>query len=121
MATTSSGSGSRSHEKSEPVKEPERHPAQPSPAKPGVPQSDLQPKSEVEPEKPPEEKVLSKEDAMALFRGGHKLKKKGDPPEKWFAASRAHGVLAISRPVDEEVEKAINEQDLVLVPDTPPA
>ena len=69
----------------------------------------------------PEEKVLGKEDAMALFRAGHKLKVKGDPPTKWFAATRAHGVLAISRPVDEDVEKAINSQDLVLVPDAPPA
>ena len=94
--------------------EPERHPAQSTVAKPGVPQPDQQPRPEPPEEKKPEEKVLDKEQAMQLFRAGHRLKIKGDPSEKWFSASRLHNVLVICYPVDEEIEKSISEQELVL-------
>ena len=93
--------------------EPPHHPAQPPEAKPGVPQQDLQPKLEGEAEKPPEEKVLEKDDAMQLFHAGHRLKVKGDPPEKWFAASRIANQLVICKPVDEEIEKFVMEHELV--------
>lgn len=97
-----------------------RHPAQPPAARPGVAQPDQQPQPEVEEEAPPEEKILEKEEAMQLFRAGHRLKKAGDPVEKWFAASRIHGVMVLCYPVDEEIEKGISEQDLVLA-DEPPS
>jgi hypothetical protein len=97
-----------------PRQEPERQPAQSTVAKPGVPQPDQQPRPEPPEEKKPEEKVLEKEQAMQLFRAGHRLKIKGDPQEKWFSASRLHGALVICYPVDEEIEKTISEQELVL-------
>lgn len=101
--------------------EPPRHPAQGAPAQPGVAQPDQQPKPPDDPNaKPaPEEKVIDKAEAAALFRAGHRLKKKGDPPEKWFSASRLHNTLVICYPVDEEVEKTVLEQELVLA-DEPP-
>jgi hypothetical protein len=99
--------------------EPERHPAQPPAARPGVPQPDQQPQPDVEAEAPPEEKVLEKEEAKMLFRAGHRLKKAGDPAEKWFAASRIHGVLVLCYPVDEEIEKGVLDQDLVLADESP--
>jgi hypothetical protein len=99
---------------------PPPHPAQPPPATPGVAQPDLQPKAQAaEGEKPLEEKVLEKEEALQLFRAGHRLKKKGDPPEKWLAATRIGGHLVICYPVDEEIEKTVLGQQLVLVPDEP--
>lgn len=96
--------------------EEERHPAQPPPAKPGVPEPDQQPKPETE-AKEPEEKTVAKEEAMQLFRAGHKLKKKGDPSEKWFAAVRLHGQLCLAQPLDEELEKKVVDEELVLVAD----
>jgi hypothetical protein len=99
--------------------EPPRHPAQPPAARPGVPQRDQQPRPDEPDQPPPEEKVLEKEEAMQLFRAGHRLKKAGDPPEKWFSASRIHGVLVLCYPVDEEIEKGIAEQDLVLAEEAP--
>jgi hypothetical protein len=104
-----------------PPSPPSSHPAQPPAARPGVPQPDLQPKAQGgETEKPPEEKVLEKEEVLQLFRAGHRLKKKGDPPEKWLAATRIGGHLVICYPVDEEIEKTVLGQQLVLVPDEPP-
>jgi hypothetical protein len=100
---------------------PASHPAQPPPARPGVAQPDQQPKPDDPDAKPPaEEKVLEKEEALQLFRAGHRLKKKGDPPEKWLAATRIGGHLVICYPVDEEIEKTVLGQQLVLVPDEPP-
>ena len=97
--------------------EPPRHPAEPPAVKPGVPQPDQQPQPEPKDKKPPEEKVLSPEEAKQLFHAGHRLKKKGDPPGKWIAASRIAGKLVLCVPVDEEVEKNVLGQQLVLVAD----
>jgi hypothetical protein len=101
--------------------EPPRHPAQPPPARPGVPQRDLQPQPDDPNAKPPpEERAVAPEEALQLFRAGHRLKKRGDPPDKWFAAFRLHNTLVICYPVDEEIEKHVLDQDLVLA-DEPPA
>jgi hypothetical protein len=116
---TMTSTGQRQHQQSskekeaDKEKEAERH----LPAESTIPDKPPAAPAAVEPEKPPEETVLGKEDAMNLFRGGHKLKKKGDPLTKWFAATKAHGVLVICRPVDEDVEKELNGQDLVFIPD----
>ncbi len=55
-----------------------------------------------------------KREALSLFRAGHKLRKAGDPPEKWFQASRIGGILVLCVPVDQDVEEAVLDQDLVL-------
>ena len=103
-----------------PKKEPERHPAQPPEAEPGVAQRDRQPQPDDPHAKPPpEEKVVNKDEAVQLFRSGHKLKKKGDPPEKWFMASRINNVLVLCVPVDEEIEKGVLDQELVLADEQP--
>jgi hypothetical protein len=96
-------------------KPPERHPAEPPPARPGVAQRDQQPHPDDPNAKPPpEEKPVPKEEALQLFRAGHRLRIKGNPPEKWFAAFRLHNQLVICYPVDEEVEKSLEGQELVL-------
>src|SRR5580698_2891039 len=107
--THQSQSQQRSHPDAAP---PPRHPAQGPPARAGVPQRDQQPRPEVEDEAPPE-KILEKDEALALFRAGHRLKKAGDPPNKWIAASRIHGVMVLCYPMDEEIEKGIMDQELV--------
>jgi hypothetical protein len=66
-------------------------------------------------EEKPEEKVLSKEEAKLLFQAGHRLKKKGDPPDKWIAATRLHNQVCLARPLDEELEKTVLGQELVLL------
>jgi hypothetical protein len=100
--------------------EPPRHPAQPPPARPGVPQRDLQPQpDDPDAKPPPEEKVVDPAEAAQLFRSGHRLKRKGDPPDKWFAAFRLHNQLVICYPMDDEIEKSVLEQDLVLADDPP--
>jgi hypothetical protein len=93
------------------------HPAQPLPARPGRPQPDQQPQHPEAEVEEPEEKVIAPEEAMALFRAGHRLKKKGDPPERWFAASRLHNVMVVCSPLTEEIEKQIEQDELVLVAD----
>jgi hypothetical protein len=110
--------GQQRQHQQEQRREPERHPAQGPPARPGVPQRDQQQRPEAEPEAPPE-KILEKDEALALFRAGHRLKKAGDPPNKWIAASRIHGVMVLCYPMDEEIEKGIMEQELVLADDLP--
>lgn len=66
-------------------------------------------------EPPPEpEREVAQAEALQLFRAGHKLKKAGDPPERWFAASRLFGQLVLCVPVDEAVEKMIAGEQLVL-------
>lgn len=98
----------------------ERHPAQPAPARPGVATQDQQPRPDDPNAKPPpEERTVTKEEAGSLFRAGHRLKVRGDPPEKWFAAFRMQNTLVICYPIDEEIEKQVLEQDLVLA-DEPP-
>ncbi len=92
---------------------PERHPAEPAPATPGVAQGDQQAPPPTEPPPPPDVPV-SKDEAVQLFRSGHKLRKAGDPPEKWFQASRIAGVLVLCIPVDADVEESVLGQDLVL-------
>lgn len=90
-----------------------KHPAQPDPAEPGVAQGDQQaPPPDEAPPKP--DVPVSKEEALSLFRSGHKLRKAGDPPEKWFQASRIGGILVLCVPVDQDVEEAVLDQDLVL-------
>ncbi len=92
---------------------PARHPAQPDPAEPGVAQGDQQtPPPDEAPPKP--DVPVSKEEALSIFRAGHKLRKAGDPPEKWFQASRIGGILVLCVPVDQDVEEAVLDQDLVL-------
>lgn len=83
-------------------------PPQPSPAPAAPPSTE---------EKKPEEKVVAKEEVRALFEAGTKLKKKGDPPEKWIAATRLHNTLCLAQPLDEEMEKKVLGQELVIVPD----
>lgn len=87
--------------------------APPAPPSPAAPPQAAQPAAG----HPPEEKVLSKDEARALFEGGHRLKKKGDPNEKWLAATRLHGQLCLAQPVTEELEKSVLEAQLVLIPD----
>ena len=96
---------------------PPRHPAQPPAARPGVPQRDQQ-YQEPEPEKV-EERAVAPEEAAQLFRSGHRLKRRGDPPDKWFAAFRLHNTLVICYPIDDETEKHVLDQDLVLADDPP--
>jgi hypothetical protein len=96
---------------------PPRHPAQPPAARPGVAQRDQQPQPEPEPEK--EERAVNPAEAGALFRAGHRLKRRGDPPDKWFAAFRLHNTLVICYPIDDEIEKQVLDQDLVLADDPP--
>jgi hypothetical protein len=104
-----------------PRPEPPRHPAQPPPARPGVPQRDLQPQpDDPDAKPPPEERAVDPNEALQLFRSGHRLKKRGDPPENWFAAFRLHNTLVICYPVTEDIEKQVLEQDLVLADDPPP-
>jgi hypothetical protein len=86
-----------------------QHPATPPPAQPGVPPQHDQAQ--------PEEKVLSKEEAKQLFLAGHRLRKKGDPPEKWIAAARVHNIMCLCRPLDPDLEKAELESEVVLVAD----
>jgi hypothetical protein len=96
-----------------PVAQPPHAPIPPVP-----PAQPLQPKDAASTEeKKPEEKVLSKEEAKSLFQGGHRLKKKGDPPDKWIAATRLHNQLCLARPLDEEMEKTVLGQELVLLTD----
>jgi hypothetical protein len=100
--------------------EPPRHPAQPPAARPGVAQRDQQPRPDDPADQPPpEEKVVDPAEAGQLFRAGHRLKRKGDPPDKWFAAFRLHNTLVICYPMDDEIEKQLLEQDLVLADDPP--
>jgi hypothetical protein len=68
-------------------------------------------------EKKPEEKVVDKDEVKNLFQAGHRLKKKGDPPDKWIAATRLHNTLCLAQPLDEELEKKVLGQELVLVAD----
>ena len=96
------------------MQQPPRNPTQPPPARPGVAQPDLQPQPEEEP-KP--EREVAPEEALQLFRAGHKLKRAGDPPEKWFAASRLFNTLVLCVPVDETIEKQIAGEQLVLAED----
>jgi hypothetical protein len=100
-----------------PRHEPPRHPAQPPAARPGVAQRDQQPQPE---EEAPPERTVAPEEAAQLFRAGHRLKKRGDPPENWFAAFRLHNTLVICYPVTEDIEKQVLEQDLVLADDPQP-
>jgi len=66
------------------------------------------PEPEPAPEPPPPEKVGPKpvSDAVALFRGGHKLAKIGDPPTKWLCMTATHignpptRVYCVSTPVE---------------------
>jgi|HubBroStandDraft_6_1064221.scaffolds.fasta_scaffold15710_1 hypothetical protein len=99
--------------------EPPRHPAQPQAARPGVAQRDQQPRPDEPDQPPPEEKVVDPAEAGQLFRAGHRLKRKGDPPDKWFAAFRLHNTLVICYPMDEEIEKNVLDQELVLADDPP--
>jgi hypothetical protein len=94
-----------------PEQQPEHHPDPPPTQPPDYPP----PEPEQEPE--PEEKVLEHAEAKQLFLAGHRLKKKGDPPEKWFCASRLHGLLVVCHPMDEEFETVFEGQELVLLPD----
>lgn len=116
-ATHASASSRSQHEqasKKEPEpKEPERHPAQPAPATPGVAQHDQQPQPD-DPNAPPPPKPVAKEEAASLFHAGHKLRKKGDPPEKWFAMVRIANQPCLVTPLDDETEKAALDADLVL-------
>jgi hypothetical protein len=91
-------------------------PAQPAPhgASPPIAQPAARASNE---DKKPEEKVLSKEEAKSLFQGGHRLKKKGDSPDKWIAATRLHNQVCLARPLDEELEKTVLGQELVLLAD----
>jgi hypothetical protein len=103
-----------------PRQEPPRHPAQPPPARPGVAQRDQQPQpDDVAAAPPPEERAVDPAEAAQLFRAGHRLRRRGDPPDKWFAAFRLHNTLVICYPVDEEIEKSVLDQDLVLADDPP--
>jgi hypothetical protein len=94
----------------------DRHPTQPAPVQPGVHQPDQQPQRPEEEKEKPEEKVLDKEEAKQLFFAGHRLKRHGDPAEKWIGAARVHGTMCICRPLDETAERDL-EQQLVLVTD----
>jgi hypothetical protein len=53
---------------------------------------------------------------MQLFHAGHRLKRKGDPDDKWIGAARIHGTMCVCKPLDESAEKEL-EHDLVLVND----
>lgn len=68
-------------------------------------------------EKKPEEKVVSKEEVRSLFESGHRLKKKGDPDNKWIAAVRISNTLCLAQPLDDELEKKVLGAELVLVTD----
>lgn len=105
MATTDKPS-SGSHPTSTAARAPEPGPAPSQAAKPASAE-----------EKKPEEKVVSKEEVRSLFESGHRLKKKGDPDTKWIAATRLHNQLCLAQPVDEELEKTVLAQELVLVTD----
>lgn len=98
----------------------ERHPAQPAPARPGVPTRDQQPEPDDPNAKPPpEEKSVDPNEAASLFRAGHRLKRRGDPPEQWFSAFRLHNQLVICYPMTDDIEKQVLDQDLVLADDPP--
>lgn len=86
-------------------------PPQPAPTPPQPPNGQQQPGQ------PPEEKVVSKDEARALFEGGHRLKKKGARPDEWLAATRLHGQLCLVQPLTEDLEKKVLGEELVLVPD----
>ena len=92
----------------------DHHPAAPPPATPGVAQPDQQEANQ--PAEPPAkpERPVAKEEAGQLLRAGHRLRKKGDAPEQWFAATRLFGQLCIVRPLDEATEKEALDEDLVL-------
>jgi hypothetical protein len=87
------------------------------PQHPATPPPQQTPLAHDQAPKEPEEKVLSKEEAKQLFLAGHRLRKKGDPPEKWIAAARVHNIMCLCRPLDPDLEKAELESEVVLVAD----
>jgi len=95
----------------------EQHQGQGAPATPGKAQPDTQPANQPADAKKPEEKVLPKEEAKSLLHGGHRLKKKGADPEKWMSTARVRNTLCLAVPLDEETEKKVLADDLVLIPE----
>jgi hypothetical protein len=100
--------------------QPERNPSAPSPAasqSAGTPAHGATPGIAASPkadDTKPEPEALKPEDAKALLHAGHKLRKKGDPPEKWIAFVRVGGKLAKATPLDEEEEEKLAKEQLVL-------
>lgn len=86
-------------------------------ARPGAKPLPAEPDEEVDPPVEPAEPAdaLSADDAKALLRGGHRLKKVGDEDENWIAYTRQRGDLAMARPVTEENEEELLKEQLVLI------
>lgn len=62
-----------------------------------------------------EPEALPKEQALALLKAGHRLRKKGDDPDKWVAICRHRGDLVIAYPLTEEAEEELGHEQLVLI------
>ena len=58
--------------------------------------------------------MLSKEDARTHLHAGTKLRKKGDPPEKWLCGTRTRNQLMVSYPLTKELEDEILSGSLVV-------
>lgn len=99
---------------------PERTPAPPQREHEPPPREQSQQAAKTDDKGKPEEKALSKEDAELIFESGGKLKKKGDPDDKWFAVGRVRNQLAVCYPLTDELKKKLLEMELVSVPDAPP-
>lgn len=67
--------------------------------------------AELDEDKPP----LSKDEAIALLKAGHRLRIKGDDPTNWLAMTRHGGDLVVSYPAtDEAVDEALASGDFIL-------
>lgn len=90
------------------------HPTSQAKAQPPADEAPQQAPASAE-EKPPEEKVVPKEEVRSLFEGGHRLKKKGAKPEEWIAATRLHNTLCLAQPLTKDLEDKVLGEELVLV------
>ncbi len=79
------------------------------------------PQDEKDPNAPPSQLELDEskpslkpEEAAALLRAGHRLRKRGDDPANWIAMTRHQNDLVLSIPATPDALAGVLKEDLII-------